>query len=140
MFQELDRYDKIGLDFDETLIGNKMSQQLVDYVLNNPQKEYHIITFRTKSWVDEIPHILLKHYGIDFFKQDIIKSIQSIPENLYYQYLTAKNLYERNHPYFKEYYEWKADICKEMKIGVLVDDNINIKEYLDKNGIFFINI
>ncbi len=141
MIQELDKFNKIGLDFDKTLVDGFMSEELVDYILKNKNKEYHIITFRTGILVDDIPFHLKDVYGIDFFESGIIKSIVSIPEYLYSNYSHAKhNNLDKNHIFYQEYYNWKGDVCKDMGIEVMVDDNAMISENLKNNKIYFINV
>jgi hypothetical protein len=141
MFEMLDKFDKIGLDFDKTLVDGYLSKDLVDYILKNKNKEYHIITFRTGILVDDIPFHLEDVYGIDFFDSGIIKSIISIPEYLYRNYMYAKmNKLDKDNIYYREYYNWKGDVCKEMGIEVMVDDNIMISENLKNNKISFINV
>lgn len=139
----LNDYDVIGLDFDKTLVGSPNSAKLIDYILNNREKTYYIITFRTHNKHLEIPKILKNLYKIDLLKENIVKNIINIDNISYNNYklgkflLETKQLYNNQH-LIDNYKNWKGKVCKEIGVQIMVDDDVVIKKGLLNNGVKFL--
>ncbi len=132
----LNDHEVIGWDADSTLINGPYSELLCEYLLENPQKKHHIITFREAGphaegiWRD------LKNYNV--FKEHI-ETLNPCPLVLHESY----GIHQLAEKYWKDYSEslgltveqmkkhaeafplWKAAVCQRLGCSILVDDYIH---------------
>lgn len=137
--QILDTHKIVGVDIDDTLIGNGFaSRQLQNYILKNyRQKKFYLITFRTGEWVDAVwQHIAYENDQLD---ERIFRGLFGIPEEIragFQKYIyTAKRMQitRLNDPedeeklleyevYKNQYLEWKGKKAHELGCTILIDD------------------
>lgn len=129
----LDKHDVIAWDFDGTLVDGPLSHLWRAYLRENPQKEHHIITFRTGpsragldgTWAEDC-YWELASFGI---RNTRIKAVHSIPQEIF-QYYGVARLYcdvsqslvpevQRN---AEKIMEWKGKCASENGATVLIDD------------------
>lgn len=129
----LDNHDRIGVDFDGTLIDEPNSKLLVDYIVkNHVQKEFYIVTFRTHGMQYCIWNELAKHHGTAI-DRDMFKGVFNMPDRMYENYADA--LHQRVimrraglpipaeiPPAIVAYRTWKGMMCQQHGITILVDD------------------
>lgn len=136
----LKKYNIIGLDFDKTLIDNPNSKKIINFIKQNPDKTYYIITFRSHGMQDDIIQILWQRYGLKFPKNKILNV-----EDVVYELKNRGTKLIADYPNFgeyltREYKEYKAITCLKYNIEVLVDDDYNnVYHNLIKNGIDYID-
>lgn len=126
MFDFLDKFERIGWDLDETLIGHHNSGNIQEYIRNTPQKRHYIITFRTHQYVDQIfPDIIQGSYKT--LDQTNFAGVFHIPDQAWLDYQKVAHLKKHRMKYGPSpaeiyYKEWKGMVCFENDIPVLVDD------------------
>lgn len=101
---ELDKHDKIGWDFDGTLIEGVNSAFYRQYIVDHPEKTHYIITFRNYIDANTIPAELID-LKFDF---RLIKNIHYNP--------TGESTCGAEVAMFK------AERCKQLGATILVDD------------------
>ncbi len=62
---ELDKYNNIDIDLDETLINTDKAFFIAKYIINNPDKNYYIVTFRSHG-LEEKNLVFNSLYNISF--------------------------------------------------------------------------
>jgi len=125
---ELDKYNIIGIDFDNTLIGNAASDIIANYVIQNPNKKYYIVTFRSHGLESSSE---ISKNCITYLRKDMRRyfiDILAIPyvyvEHKYYADHRKNISIEDYNEYTYNYVHWKGKICSEYNIEVLIDDDI----------------
>ncbi len=119
----LEKYEKIGIDFDDTLIDHPKSRFLWDYIEENPfNQSFHIVTFRSGGMETRIFEDL-KVRG-SRLEEIHFTAMHSVPHEMWESYhqrpmkLVASLTEIADDPYVL----WKATTCMEQGIGVLIDD------------------
>ena len=126
--EKLDKYQHIGIDFDGTLIDSSKSYIIAKYILNNPNKKYYIITFRTHGMERNIIKDLLQFYGASLGNNinNYITNVFTLPYKDYEDYTVSKvNTRLSKEEIVKmqyNYLHFKGKICSENNIEVLIDD------------------
>ena len=131
----LDRHQKIAWDMDGTLVDGPNARFFRDYIAAHPEKDHHVVTFRNRSWANDIWEEL-ESWGFDAHAH--IKSIENCPEEIHDCYMInwrmdgAEN--RRRHregPHFtraefddlvRQFPLWKGLRAKEIGCTLLVDD------------------
>jgi hypothetical protein len=137
----LKKYNIIGLDFDETLINNPNSEKIINFVKQNPNKTYYIVTFRSHGYQNYIPQILWNEYRLKFPKDKIL----NIPNEIFNLESIGAELVDYGYENFgeylrQEYRKWKGDTCLKYNIEILIDDDYdNVFPQLIKNGIDYLD-
>lgn len=137
----LDPHEIIAWDFDGTLVDGANSEFFRAYILAHPEKQHHIVTFRTgrsrrfhgKLWKDDAIHELLDH-GVAL---DTITAAHGIPENLFDTLPRGGLILPGS---CEESLYWKAAKAKEIGATVLVDDLVEWTEVgCRHHGIAFVD-
>lgn len=131
-------FHTIGWDFDQTLVGDRNSHRMWEFIRETPDKLHFIVTFRSHGdqyfvW-DELR--LAGGPGRDAFA-----GVFNVPDMVWDRY--ARKDYRRKYmPDMErcriddEYEYWKARTCKAHDIPVLVDDmTAHVAEGCEKYGI-----
>ncbi len=133
MIDKLLDHQKIGIDLDGTLIEHPHSRRLQKFIIDHPDKEFHIVTFRSHGMQHNIARDLRISttltqvpLGLNHFA-----GVHNIPDTLYENMVR----FDRHDPY----YCWKADKCKELGCTVIVDDVAAIGPYCEAIDILYIH-
>jgi hypothetical protein len=129
--QRLLKYDRIGLDFDGTLVDGPTSPLLQDFVRSHPEKKYYIITHRTHTEAIGMDHEL-EAVGLytDQFEQ-ILPILNRMKE--LFDLDQAERRMARLPPIEqcdlmdmgkaeRQFILWKGYACRQLGVNVLVDD------------------
>lgn len=132
----LDIHEKIAWDVDGTLVGGHNSDYFCRYIIANPHKEHHLVTFRTpRNWA-ELALEELEEQGVP---RSLIAGVHSVPDELYHAY-AMRAIIETEQSDIDLYREWKAMTAKSIGCTVLVDDMGDIvADGCIKHGITFID-
>ena len=119
MFSFLDKYKRIALDFDGTLHGqNDNIYYLIDYINQNRNKVYYIVTFRNYEQsigILDYLNAIYKQYSIDWNK--LISKIIFAPNDIaYYRTYRMDDV--------QMYNKWKSRVCVQNNLPILVDDEM----------------
>lgn len=130
-----ENYKRIGIDFDETLIDHRNSALLWDYIQENPYgQEFHIITFRSGGMEKRVWGDLTKN-GSRLTETHFTK-LHACPHELWLDFHYGNGLILPPHPYL----DWKATVCADHGIEVLIDDMAcMVEEGCKKFGIRYIH-
>lgn len=150
MFRRLDRHQIIAWDFDGTLVDGPFSHIWRAYLLSTPEKQHHIVTFRTGpsragldgTWAEDALHELEDH-GI---KRTRILAVHSIPQEIFQHYGVAR-LWSEDSGLAPEIVanaermiEWKGKCAKSFGATVLVDDMEDmVRLGCDRHGVEFVH-
>ena len=126
---DLDKFNSIGWDLDETMIDHSNSGKIQNYIKSHPEKNHYIITFRTHEMVGYIfsdisaypQKLTQKNFKGVFHIEDAAWSDNEKMKNLRYHQIKHGPLTPEE-IYYKTY---KGRICHENNIPVLVDDRKN---------------
>lgn len=130
----LDDHVSIGWDIDGTLIDGPNADFFRRYILANPDKEHHLITFRDPVWAERV-YEELRPYGIE---RDHIHSLNPCPQDLYIAYATRKSFLDWAK--CEAYLHWKGQMAKELGCTVLIDDMATqVIRGCEKHGIVYID-
>lgn len=131
---EFDAHHKIGIDFDNTLVGHKHSHKIQKYILDNRHKEFHIITYRTHGRQHEITMNLsesTRETGIPL-ETDHFLSVHNIDDHMYEKHLATKG--------DLDYLSWKARKCVELGCSIMIDDFADaFHEHFTERGIVIVS-
>lgn len=132
----LDDHHKIAWDVDGTLVAGHNSDYFCRYILANPHKEHHLVTFRTpRSWAE----LALEELESQGVPQSLIAGVHSVPDDLYRAF-AMRAIIETPQEEVDRYREWKALTAKTLGCTVLVDDMGDIvADGCTKHGICFID-
>jgi hypothetical protein len=111
----LDKHQKIGIDFDHTLVNSNKTHLFEEYILANPDKEYWIVTFRNNTgfWTREQTIFDLQSHTkltMDHF-EDIVMQVRQ-PD-----IATQSIILDGD-----ESMHWKGLMCYERDITIMIDD------------------
>ena len=128
---ELNSHQRLGIDFDGTLVGHKHSQILQQYIVTNPEKEFHLITFRShgRQWdiTEDLRESVLHETHVRITGRHFVQVHNMSDEDF-----TAYNGAIRQ----PEFYLWKATKCKEIGCTILIDDMADfLHEYCVAHGV-----
>lgn len=113
----LDAHDTIAWDVDNTLVNHPKSREMHKYILDNPHKTHHIVSFRSHGMQDNILSDI-RRYGSGL-NGNHFKSIVNLPNHVY------ENAKTRGTPEdIHAYHHWKGKVCKTLGATALVDDDI----------------
>lgn len=150
----LDMHTAIAWDMDQTLIKGPNSDFFRRYIMTNPEKTHRVVTFRNKSWADDI-FDELEYHGFHNARK-LISSIENCPEHWHDNYMiatlprhaslrqkllgegrvTQKYLDECVHNFLR----FKGARSKEIGCTVLVDDIPTwVMPGVNENGIAFVH-
>lgn len=137
--QILDTHKIIGVDIDDTLIGNELaSTRIQEYILNNyHQKNFYLITFRTRELMDSIWQDIA--YENAQLNEKIFRGVFGVPVDIrigYQHYRSTVNRIATNTvndpedeekllkftPYKDQFLEWKGKKAHELGCTILIDD------------------
>jgi len=133
MIDILHDHQKIGIDFDGTLVEHPHSRALQKFILDHRGKEFHIVSFRSHGMERNIERDLristiltqvpltLHHFA----------GVHNIPDRLF------ENMINFDH--HDPYYCWKADKCKELGCTVIVDDVAEIGPHCEAIDILYLH-
>jgi hypothetical protein len=132
--EEFNDHHKIGIDFDDTLVGHKHSHRIQKYILDNQHKEFYIITYRSHGWQRKI-HIDLNEYtkqtGIPLLVEHFI-GVHNIDDGSYENHVAMKG--------DPSYFSWKARKCVELGCTILIDDFADaFHEHFTERGIVIVS-
>jgi len=125
----LSRYRKIALDFDGTLFDGPASEYLQEYVVDNQDKSYGIVTFRDDrasvmrdlSAMGLSPNLFAtiitmpRKMAIDFEAETTMRRHAGLP-------LLATVSSDQMFPTEHKYVMWKGFVCMKIGASVLIDD------------------
>lgn len=132
----LDKHDAIAWDMDGTLSDEvhraPNAKFFLAYIAAHPEKRHHIITFRNRSWADQIWGSL-SALGINV---SLVRSVESCPEIVHdcFQisqkygnrpdyYMSASELtHDEFAKHVARFTKWKAERAKQIGCTILVDD------------------
>jgi hypothetical protein len=130
----LDPHQNIAFDLDGTLVNGPNSQYFCDYILANPDKNYHLVTFRDQTWAERI-YAELASTGL---KKINFSTLNSIPQDIYMSYASKGNI--GGVDLGMKFVYWKGWISKHLGATVLVDDMEDlVLPGCKKYGVAFIN-
>lgn len=120
-------FPAIAWDFDGTLIDHPNSVLMHEFILRHPEKQHHIITFRSHGYQNSIFHELREIYP-DAPGRSHFVGVRNIPDRAWEKFseMTTRRLMGRLKgpltPWEEYYIEWKGMVCGELNLPVLVDD------------------
>lgn len=116
--RELKSFRSIGWDFDGTLIQHPKSELFWKFIHENPYGQtHHIVTFRSGGMEKNVMADLI--YFNSPLGPSHFDKILSIDHQVWYSFnVLQKGVARSPEPYM----EWKAQVCRENSIPVLVDD------------------
>lgn len=129
-----DGHSVIGCDFDDTLVGHKNSSKIQKYILENRDKEFYIITFRSHGWQHRIDSDLSKsteETGVPL-RTDHFVEIHNIDDGSYESHVAMNG--------DPSYLSWKARRCVELGCTILIDDFADsFHEHFTERGVMIVS-
>lgn len=135
---ELKKYSKIGIDFDNTLYDGLNSYLIFEFIKENYKEiDFYIVTHRTPKYSESIQQQIIESFGVDMVKRGMFKNIFDTPTKVVSDYhqgifdiLMGQNhgnndLILKGEKLKLPFLEWKGSVCKENNIPVLVDDEVD---------------
>ena len=116
LLEHFDRHERLGVDFDGTLVDHDRSALIQQYILDHPEKDFHIVTFRSHGMQDRIERDLWsssKDTGVDITLA-AFTGIHNIQDGLYESHLALKG--------DPNYWAWKAVKCAQLSCTIMIDD------------------
>lgn len=132
--EEFDSHQKIGIDFDNTLVGHKNSDKIQKYILENRDREFYIITYRSHGWQHRIVSDLSESTTITGVPLETshFAEIHNIEDEIYEKHLAMKG--------DASYLSWKARRCVELGCTILIDDFADaFHEYFTELGVVLVS-
>lgn len=128
----LQPFNKIAFDFDDTLVGSKNSKLLWDFINDNPEKTYFIITHRTAEQARTIPQELSRDTTIRF---EQFSDLYTLPNRLAIEFEHDSRIRRLSKlppletvpedalmPGEYKYLNWKGFAAMKAGASVLIDD------------------
>jgi hypothetical protein len=143
IYQELEKFEQLGWDFDGTLIDSEASPLLWKFILDHPKIKHVIVTFRTDHMLTTLWRELAAEGGP---QKEAFSGLLSVPYRIWEDHAHIE--YNRRRglitgPVMPEedlYWEWKGLTCSEHGLPVLIDDNFpHTKPGCDRYGIRLIH-
>lgn len=137
----LDPHQKIGWDFDGTLIQGPNSDLFRAYIAAHPEKRHHVITFRDREWASLIHHEL-DALGLD---PKLIASVENCPEPLHDTFQLGREPDRRIPKAVADraahgFLRWKGRRARELGCTILVDDMAEwVATGCQENGVTFLD-
>jgi hypothetical protein len=145
MFESLKRFKSIGWDFDGTLIDHPKSPLMHDYILEHPEQEHIIITFRTHGWQNAVFREMAQKYRRPP-TSDHFSGVYNISDRAWERWTETQNERRAGQregpatPWELYYVNWKGLVCKLKSIPVLIDDKpSDTVPGCEKYGIAFVH-
>jgi hypothetical protein len=139
----LDPHQVIAWDMDGTLVDGPNAEFFRAYILAHPEKEHHIVTFRTgpaqrfedvEFWHEECVFELL-HHGVP---HGTIKQIHAMPDHLYHAWAQRRSFIQEAE--VAKFLDWKGATAAAIGATVMVDDMPGmVKKGCEKSGVTFID-
>jgi hypothetical protein len=113
----------IAWDMDGTLIDGRNSACFRTYIATHPEKQHHVITFRDRTWADQI----MGELGALGLDSSLIASVENCPELLHDIYQISRNPAScapkalADHA-ARQFVRWKGRKARELGCTILVDD------------------
>lgn len=123
---------------DQTLIDGPNSEFYRAYIASTPNKQHHILTFRSHSWANDIWEEL-NRCGLN--SQRLIKSVSNCPDIMHDSFMVDQHNREHGREldtllwimqsgltddqfmkYVEDFPFWKGKMCHEIGATILVDD------------------
>lgn len=136
LLEHFDPHVRIGIDFDGTLVGHERSVLIQQYIVDHPEKEFHIVTFRTHGMQDKIKidHDLWsssKDTGVHIDLANFI-AVHNISDHMYENHVIVGG--------DPAYWAWKARKCAEIGCTIMIDDMAEwIYEEFSRQGILLVS-
>lgn len=147
MLSLLDQHSHIAFDFDDTLLYGVASSVIHEYIQNNPQKKYSIITHRTPTQATSIPIELKQLSPITI---DCFDHVYPCPERTVREFsidqvdrrraklppATSSTPLDELSVGERKYLFWKGYVCARIGATIFIDDLPSLCEYgCDKYGV-----
>lgn len=130
-------HQKIGIDFDGTLVEHRKSRLLQRFILANHDKtEFHIVSFRShgmernierdlliSTLMTQVP-LTLRHFA----------GVHNIPDALYEGWAMFGDKDKA-----RDYFCWKASKCQEIGCTIIVDDMNDVGPHCEEIGITYLH-
>lgn len=139
----LDPHQIIAWDMDGTLIDGPNAKFFRAYILAHPEKQHHIVTFRTgpalnsmevAMWKDECVYELF-HLGVP---HGTIKQTHAMPDHLYHAWAQRKTFIQETE--VAAFLDWKGKTAAEIGATVMIDDMPGmVKKGCRNHGVTFID-
>jgi hypothetical protein len=139
----LDPHAIIAWDMDGTLIDGPNAKFFRAYILAHPEKQHHIVTFRTgpalvfaevTMWKDECVYELF-HLGV---QHGTIAKIHGMPDDLYHAWAQRKTFLQPEK--VEQFLDWKGRTAAEIGATVMIDDMPGmVKKGCKNHGVVFID-
>lgn len=142
-FDILKNHATIGWDVDGTLIENRASKRMFDFIKSTPEKRHCVVTFRTHDMISTLERDLA-FFGIKDI--GIFDEVYSVPPNVWLEWVLLQDKRQNKRMTGKlllpeiTYMEWKGFCCKKEGLSILVDDDLhNVKMGCDRYKIALID-
>lgn len=125
-FDQLTKHKIIGWDLDQTLIESNASPLLHDFIVQHPEIQHIIVTFRSGEYRHTVWNDIANNTAI--INKNHFKSLCYPSEMLHETYFSHKRLRESGFLNTSlttaeiEYCEWKGYVCSQYGATALVDD------------------
>ncbi len=128
---EMNSHQRFGIDFDGTLVGHNASWFLQQYIVTHPEKEFHLVTFRShgRQWdiKEDLQESALNETHVRIFSHHFTE-IHNMSDEDFTKYNGAVRQ--------PEFYIWKAIKCKEIGCTILIDDMADfLYEHCEAHGV-----
>jgi|ERR1051326_232568 hypothetical protein len=131
-------HQKVGIDFDGTLIEHPRSRLLQRFILANRDKEFHIVSFRSHGMEKNIERDLRIStlmtqvpLGLQHFT-----GVHNVPDALYEGWAMFGDADQQK---VKDYLCWKATKCRELGCTIIVDDMSDVGPHCEEIGIRYLH-
>jgi hypothetical protein len=129
ILKDLEKYQTLAWDFDDTLIGNSFSRKYLNYIIKHPDQKHIIVTYRSHGWQNEIINDLTNTYGrFGSTVFDRFAEIFGVPDEIYSAYDVERIKANKGLLYDESkidtYNDWKGVLCQQHN-APLIDDNKN---------------
>jgi hypothetical protein len=127
---QLETYDILAWDIDETLIDNPYATAYAKYIIMHPKQTHIVVTHRSHGIQHSIrPDFEYFHGRKGNALYAMFNNIHAVPDEIYSKHIKAIENRLLGLPYdqaqIDTYHHWKGVICKEVGAQALIDDNID---------------
>lgn len=136
-------HQKCGWDFDGTLYDHPAAAEMHAYIMNHPEKQHYIVTFRSHGWGEQVFDDLASRH-LEFPGPEHFDGVITCPDEIFERFWDAHQRQKLGLPIdmtdVQPYVEWKAKICKKHGITVLIDDNpLHVQPGCDRYGVLHVH-